>query len=226
MLTICHYTIGPGGKLRQPLPGDEKIRFNKWFTTSDCDHLVCAKSITLEAFKSCIKPCLPQYWQDFAPFLDRLIKATWNGYPYLEHPNVATHAAYRAILKEALEMYAQVDKNTPSVYAFVPSTKRPREFELASDQVRWQRFMPQNFDPLSRELPGSFFHGRCCSDVEFSLRLDPSSIEACKQPLAWLIHTLAQRIHIYFVCASDIENPRRIYVYGEDIVRKGFVEWF
>ena len=35
-------------------------------------------------------------------------------------------------------MYAQVDKNTPSVYAFVPSTKRPRELELALDQVRWR----------------------------------------------------------------------------------------
>ncbi len=135
MLTICHYTTGPGGKLRQPLPNDERIRFNTWFTTSNHDDLAFIKSITLEAFKTRIKPHLPQYWQDFAPFLARLIEATWNGYPYLEHPNVATHTAYRAILKDALGMYAQIDKDTPSVYALVPPSKRPRE-ELASDQVR------------------------------------------------------------------------------------------
>ena len=127
MLTICHYTTGPGGQFRQPLPGDERIRFNTWFTTSNRDDLACTKSITLEAFKTRIKPHLPQYWQDFAPFLTRLIKKTWNELPYLEHPNVATHTAYRDILNEALEMYARVDKDTPCAYAFVPPSKRPRE---------------------------------------------------------------------------------------------------
>ena len=128
MLTMCHYTVGPGGKpFRQPLPGDDRIRFNTWFTVGDREDLAFIKSGTLEAFTTLIKPRLPQYWQDFTPFLERLIKSTWDGYPYLEHPNTATHAGYRAILKEAFEMYRQIDKDTPSVYAFTPSTKRPCE---------------------------------------------------------------------------------------------------
>jgi len=127
MLTICHYTIGPGGMLRQPIQGDDRIKFNDWFTTGNRENLAFVKSGTLEAFRSLIKPRLPQYWQDFAPFLEKLIKATWNGYPYLEQPNAATHAEYRRILIEVLEMYAQIDKDMPSVYAFTPSAKRPHE---------------------------------------------------------------------------------------------------
>ncbi|KAF8342367.1 hypothetical protein F5887DRAFT_887411 [Amanita rubescens] len=144
MLTICHYTIAASGKHRQPVPGDERINLNLWFSTKDLDQLACTKSLTLEAFNTRIKPCLPPYWQDFAPFLARLIKATWGeNYPYIEHPNIATHTAYRDILKEALEMYAQIDKNTPCVYALVPSTKRPREEPAHNPdrrtRTRWER---------------------------------------------------------------------------------------
>ncbi|KJA13689.1 hypothetical protein HYPSUDRAFT_114335, partial [Hypholoma sublateritium FD-334 SS-4] len=76
MLTICHYTNGPSGNLRQAITGDEEITLNRWFVTDNRLQLATLKSITLEAFELLILPYLPHYWADFAPFLHRLIEAT------------------------------------------------------------------------------------------------------------------------------------------------------
>lgn len=113
ILTICHYTVGAGGQLRQPTHGDDGMLFNKWFSTADREQLACTKSITLEAYKTRIYPRLPEYWQDFSPFLVRLIKATWDGMPYLEHPNVATHEKYREVLRDALEYFEGTERPVP-----------------------------------------------------------------------------------------------------------------
>ncbi|KAF8971030.1 hypothetical protein BDZ97DRAFT_1753385 [Flammula alnicola] len=127
MLTICLYTIGPGGKLRVAAAGDDEIKLNEWFTTSRRMVLAATKSITLEAFNTLITPHLPKYWEDFAPFLRELINATWDKKPFLESPNIAKHQAYRDILKRALAKYTLEEKEPLAPYATLPKGKRPIE---------------------------------------------------------------------------------------------------
>lgn len=112
ILTVCHYTIGPCGQLRQPSAGDEEIQFNAWFTTESRFALAHKKSISLEAFDISIKPFLPSYWADFTPFLKRLINATWQDFPYIMAPNIATHKAYRKILMDAHSFYSNQQKDS------------------------------------------------------------------------------------------------------------------
>lgn len=133
ILTLCHYTTGPCGQLREIVPNSEKIKLNDWFTTDDRRTLAATKSITLEAFDTFIGPALPDYWRDFTPFLQRLIDVTWNNKPFLQSPNVATHEAYRNILKDALNKYTLEEKTSLGLYASVPVKKRPLNYE--GDQV-------------------------------------------------------------------------------------------
>lgn len=153
MITICHYTVGPGGKLREPKPENEakKIKLNEWFTTADRMGLASVKMLTLEAFDTFIEKHVPTYWQDFTPFLKRLIDATWNSKPFIEAHNVATHKAYRDILKEALAKYTLEEKTPLAVYAFVPKAKRPNPTNNSSlRQSKRQR--PNNVEGSSSEL--------------------------------------------------------------------------
>jgi hypothetical protein len=129
ILTLCHYTTGPCGQLREIVPNSAKIKLNDWFTMDDRSDLAATKSITLEAFDTFIGPALPDYWKDFTPFLQRLINVTWNNKPFLESPNVATHKAYRNILKDALDKYTLEEKTPLGLYAFVPVIKRPVHYE-------------------------------------------------------------------------------------------------
>ncbi|KJA18733.1 hypothetical protein HYPSUDRAFT_115895, partial [Hypholoma sublateritium FD-334 SS-4] len=76
IITVCNYTSGPAGQLRAPLPGDEDMLINVWFTKEKRRYLACLKSIHLEAFDEAIQPSLPKYWEDFAPFIQRLIDVT------------------------------------------------------------------------------------------------------------------------------------------------------
>ncbi|KAF8155840.1 hypothetical protein B0H34DRAFT_808831 [Crassisporium funariophilum] len=133
ILTICHYTIGPCGQLRELDPKGPQIQLNKWFSTENWKDLASLKSITLEAYDSHIEGAIPPYWKDFGPFLRRLISVTWDGLPFMEHRNIATHQAYRDILKDALEKYASEEKQTVlGPYAFIPTKKRP--FNSEDDQ--------------------------------------------------------------------------------------------
>jgi hypothetical protein len=129
ILTLCHYTTGPCGQLREIVSNSEKVKLNDWFTTDDWCMLATTKSITLEAFETFIGPALPDYWKDFTPFLKRLIDATWNSKPFLQSPNVATHDAYGDILKDALNKYTLEEKTSLGPYAFVPVKKRPFNYE-------------------------------------------------------------------------------------------------
>ena len=131
MLTICHYTEGPVGQLRQAKEEDKDISLNKWFVLENPLSLAKEKSITLEAFDLLILPHLPAYWQDFAPFLQRLIQATYSGMPYLMADNISTHKAYRKILNGALDKYTKEEEGRYSVYASVPLLgKRPSDEQL------------------------------------------------------------------------------------------------
>lgn len=138
MLTLCHYTVGPSGKLRQATESDKRIPLNKWFVKDDRLDLACQKMVTLEAFTLLVEPYLPPYWADFAPFLRRLIQATYSEMPYLLASNIATHKAYRDILNKALKKYTVEEENKYAVYAAVSLSKRQRE-EPSTSSTKRQR---------------------------------------------------------------------------------------
>ncbi len=94
--------------------------------------------VILETPSLLIEPYLPPYWADFAPFLQRLIKATYKEMPYLTADNIATHKEYRDILQEALEKYEREEGDKYAVYAGVPASKRQYE-EPSTDSTKRQR---------------------------------------------------------------------------------------
>lgn len=128
ILTICHYTIGPGGQLREAKSEKKTIELNKWFTTANRQDLANAKTVTLLSFDRYIKEGLAPYWDDFAQFLQQLVNVTWDPTTrtLLGTPNIATHAAYRDILLKALAFYEKEETGPLAPYAVVPTGKRSR----------------------------------------------------------------------------------------------------
>ncbi len=126
IITVCNYTTGPGGQLREFKAGDDEMLMNSWFTQEKTRKLACMKAIHLSAFKTCIQPDLPDYWQDFAVYLHQLIEATWDSRPFLGTPTTATHQAYRKILLQALDYYNIHEQALPAPYALVPKSMRSK----------------------------------------------------------------------------------------------------
>lgn len=126
ILTICHYTVGAGGQLREAKTESKEIELNVWFTTAERGQLAKEKAITLQAFTTYLKDGLSPYWADFAEYLQDLIKVTWDtsGVSLIEKPNIATHAAYRNILQRALNLYDHEETASLAHYAVVPKAKR------------------------------------------------------------------------------------------------------
>lgn len=149
ILTICHYTIGAGGQLRQAKTETKSIELNKWFTTADRRDLANAKTVTLQAFDTYIKDGLAPYWNDFGQFLQQLVNVTWDpkARTLLETPNIATHAAYRDILLRALMFYEKEETGAPAAYAVVPRGKRSRS--------QYFTFLPQSKRPRLDSPGGS-----------------------------------------------------------------------
>ncbi|KAF9470602.1 hypothetical protein BDN70DRAFT_821141 [Pholiota conissans] len=142
MLTICMYTTGPG-ELRKPekVDNNKDFNFNSWFHTADRQALASLKWLTLSVPNLFIKPFIPKYWEDFVPFLMELIDATWEkDKNYLENPNIATHQAYRDILKRALAKYTEEeDDKLLAPYAAIPPKlpeKRPSEDNQPSQRSK------------------------------------------------------------------------------------------
>ncbi|KJA23319.1 hypothetical protein HYPSUDRAFT_201598 [Hypholoma sublateritium FD-334 SS-4] len=141
ILTICHYTTGAGGQLRESKTESKAIEFNKWFTTAVRKDLANTKTITLLSFETYIKTGLAPYWDDFAQFLKQLVNVTWDSTArtLLETPNIATHAAYRNVLLKALAFYEKEEKELPALYAVVPRGKRSRAYQYALPQSKRPR---------------------------------------------------------------------------------------
>lgn len=151
IITICNYTAGPGGQLRAPIPGDENILINSWFTKEKTRELACDKSIHLEGFDETIQPDLPKYWEDFAPYLRRLIDATWDAKPFLTSPTTATHQAYRTILSDALKMYRMKEQALPAHYAVIPPIKRSRVISTYASNKRQRTETGNNRRPQPQQ---------------------------------------------------------------------------
>ena len=151
IITICNYTTGPGGQLRTPIPGDEDIPINSWFTKEKPQQLACDKSIHLEAFDETIAPFLPKYWEDFAPYLQSLINVTWDAKPYLTSPTTATHQAYRTILSNALKMYERTEQGLPAHYAVIPTGKRLRAISAYTSNKRQRKAAKKKTQPQAQQ---------------------------------------------------------------------------
>lgn len=144
ILTICHYTIGPGGQLREAKLEKKNIQLNKWFTTANRGDLANEKTVTLLSFDMYIKEGLSPYWNDFAPFLQELVNVTWDPTTrtLIGTPNIATHAAYRTILLKALAFYEKVETEPLAPYAVVPTGKRSRsQFQIQLPHSKRPRLM-------------------------------------------------------------------------------------
>ena len=144
MLALCTYTTGPGGQLRAgPTKIDNlpnKIKLNEWYSIAKREVLAEKKASTLEAFNSFIKPYVPDYWQDFVPYLEKLIAATWDEPRLYEAKNIATHKAYRDILKAALDQYTLEEKmGKLAVYGYAPKGKRPNSDNFTLQQPKRSR---------------------------------------------------------------------------------------
>ena len=146
ILTICHYTVGPGGQLREAKSETKTIELNKWFCTANRQDLANEKTVTLLSFDRYIKEGLAPYWDDFAPFLQELVNVTWDPTTrtLIGTPNIATHAAYRGILLKALAFYEKEETGSLAPYAVVPTGKRSRlQFQLLLPQSKRPRLINQ-----------------------------------------------------------------------------------
>ena len=150
MLVLCTYTTGPGGQLlanpklsaddNDDDDDDDGIKLNEWFSLPARNVLAERKAFTLEAYDSFVKPELTEYWQDFSPYLKQLIKVTWDGPVIYESNNIATHQAYRRILKDALDYYTENETEELAPYAAIPGlAKRPNENPDAGRKAKRSR---------------------------------------------------------------------------------------
>ncbi len=171
IITVCNYTTGPGGQLRTPVKGDEDIPINSWFTKEKIRELACNKSIHLEGFDQTILPFLPPYWEDFAPYLQRLIDATWDAKPFLTQPNTASHQAYRTILSDAISMYQRTEQALPAHYAVTPIAKHPREPSSHASNKRQYTETNDNHQPQDQHdfIPHYLESYDKSSDITFTL---------------------------------------------------------
>lgn len=126
ILTVCHITDGPFGRLRVPERDKKAPPFCKWFEAQeDWEDLMREKAILLQGFDRDLGPHFSQYWQPLVPHVKQLVEATFHGLnPYYNGPNKATHETYRKMLEDALAALPVEDLHP---YALLPtSAKRSR----------------------------------------------------------------------------------------------------
>lgn len=155
ILTICHYTVGAGGQLREAKTETKAIELNKWFTTADRKDLAKEKSATLLAFQTYIEHGLSPYWADFAQFLQELVNVTWDpsARTLIETPNIATHAAYRSVLLRVLDLYNKEETDPPAPYAVLPRGKRMRMYQHTFPQAKRPRLGDGPVSSAEKILP-------------------------------------------------------------------------
>jgi hypothetical protein len=139
MLGICHFTDGPCGQVREASKDTNKVLpICGWYEVAESRHwLGRKKCITLESFKDDIEPNLSAYWAPFAPYLQRLIRATFGDVvPYHASRNKATHAEYKSILQDA---HKDLPPENPSPYARILVPKRNRDDSRDGRKVKSRR---------------------------------------------------------------------------------------
>jgi hypothetical protein len=117
-LGIVTFTNGPCGKFRAAgdASGDDKgVPMARWYNEIDRVQLFKDKTIDLITYDGEIEAYFTEYWKPFAPYLRRLVSATWTKMtPPLS--SQASHKAFKDILEEALEAFKKIPE-VPAKYA-------------------------------------------------------------------------------------------------------------
>lgn len=144
------FTTGPCGQVRQPA---DRVPTSRWFNEIDREQLLKDKVADLVLYDTEIEEHITDYWKPFAPYLRRLVKATWPTLPPLL--SQATHKEFKKILEEALVAIKKVPERRAK-YApvnHVPQ-KRPRSPKVDESRfpynAKFSRGGPPNYKRFSR----------------------------------------------------------------------------
>jgi len=143
-LGIVTFTNGPCGKFRA---STDHVPIARWYNEIDREQLLKDKLIDLIFYKKEIEEHFTEYWKPFAPYLHRLVLATWD--PSISNQPFASHKVFKDILEEALKalkMLAEV----PGNYA-ANSQKRART--SPNDEGRYPYKYSRGDSLFSKRLP-------------------------------------------------------------------------
>jgi hypothetical protein len=144
-LGIVTFTNGPCGNFRAQT---DHVPMARWYNEIDREQLLKDKRIDLITYNTEIEGHLTEYWKPFAPYLHRLVLATW---PERSPPmsSQASHKVFKDILEEALKAIKTLAE-VPANYA--PSSQK-RARTLDSDEGRYPYKCLRGDSPFSERLP-------------------------------------------------------------------------
>jgi hypothetical protein len=148
-LGIATFTDGPCGKFRDSEAGIH-IPMARWYNEIDRKQLYKDKCFDFISYDLEIEPYFTEYWRPFAPYLHRLVSATWpeRTLPML---NRASHKAFKGILEEALRALEALPE-VPAKYA--PTGNRQKRVRTSNkDEGRYPNKYPRGDSSLSHRLP-------------------------------------------------------------------------
>lgn len=119
-LGVITFTDGPCASFRSH---KDHVPISRWYNEIDREQLCKDKTIDIITYETEIEGCFPEYWQPLAPYLRRLVEATWPGKNSLVSSQ-ATHSNFKIILEEAL-VHLKTLGEVPAKYACI-SQKRAR----------------------------------------------------------------------------------------------------
>jgi hypothetical protein len=142
-LGVVTFTNGPCGKFRAPT---EHVPLARWYNEIDREQLLKDKRIDLIDYNKDIEGYFPEYWKPLAPYLRRLVSATW---PNISSQSFATHKVFKDIIEEALVAVKAIAE-VPEKYA-AKSQKRARTSK--NDEGRYPYKYSRGDSPFSKRLP-------------------------------------------------------------------------
>jgi hypothetical protein len=144
-LGIVTFTNGPCGKFRAL---NDHVPMARWYNEIDREQLLKDKSIDLITYEKEIEGHFTEYWKPFAPFIRRLVSATWSERtPPMS--SQASHKVFIEILEEALEALKTLAE-APAKYA--PNYQK-RARTSNNDEGRYPYKYSRGDGSLSERLP-------------------------------------------------------------------------
>ena len=144
-LGVVTFTNGPCGNFRAPT---DHVPMARWYNEIDREQLLKDKSIDLITYNKEIEGHFTEYWKPFAPYLRRLVSATW---PERTPPmsSQASHKAFKDILEEALRALKTLSE-VPAKYA---PNRQKRARTSDNDEGRYPYKYRRGDSPFSERLP-------------------------------------------------------------------------
>jgi len=130
ILYLCTYTCGPNNQKRKDFPPAMTVPLARWFRKDYVKEIGRTKIGHIQMASDTIIPKFDDYWSDFVPFVEELIKTCFPTNPSM--PNQLTHANVLAILEKAVAVVRDdVDcaesTSSHSLRLHVDNGKRPLE---------------------------------------------------------------------------------------------------